>query len=731
MKLYIKILLIWSAFMLTLTPLHSERPKVGVVLMGGGAKGFAHIGALKVIEEAGIPIDYIAGTSMGAIVGGLYSIGYNSQALDSLARHQDWMHLLTDEVYRYNLSGTQKENAQTYIVSMNYEKQGIKLPSSIVSGQNIYNLMLDVTTGYHENVDFHRLPIPFSCVAADVKTGKEVVLSDGILPQALRASMAIPGFFSPVKIDSMLLIDGGILNNYPVDVVKKMGADIVIGVSFDKDEKKIEKNMGSFLELTHDFGNFLGNKKLEENLRNTDLSIRVKLDKYNIASFRSDEIDSIIRIGETTTRNMWNELIELKNKLGSDDEISIRQIKNPYIETDTLLIRSVFIEGLSAEDQQLVLNRLRIGPKTTRKDLQNMISRMYGTDLFSKVFYRLENQKPPYDVVLEIEKKDIRNLNVGVRFDTQGLASILLNSSIRVRTSLNSTFGVTARLNKNPYLQIDYSLSSTMLYKGGVRFKTSKNDINIFEKGRLAYNVGFYQNTLNVNFSEFHFYNMNLQLGMDIDYFYYLYELKNSGLPTLNLESKPYMNYVLNGTYDNLNSGYYPNRGFYFNFRYTMKTDNFYRFEGQKPMHSIKFTLIKPYAINRKITITPQIAGRIILSDTVPFIYSNLAGGQWDSHYLNQQISLQGLQGMEIFDKSLVKTELVLRYNIYKQHSLQAAINCTMHAENPQQLLDRRPILGGTLGYSYNTILGPLIIRFSYSDRTRKIYPFISAGYYF
>ena len=624
MNLFTKIFLIWSACMITLTPLHSERPKVGVVLMGGGAKGFAHIGALKVIEEAGIPIDYIAGTSMGAIVGGLYSIGYDSHDLDSLSKNQDWMHLLTDEIYRYNLYGSEKDKAQTYIVTMNYEKQGIKLPSSIVSGQNIYNLMLDVTTGYHESVDFHRLPIPFSCVAADVKTGKEVVLSDGILPQALRASMAIPGIFSPVKMDSMLLIDGGILNNFPVDVVRKMGADIVIGVSFDKDEKKIEKNMGSFLELTNDFGNFLGNEKLEENLRNTDLSIRVKLDKYNIASFRPEEVDSIIRIGETTTRNKWNELIELKNKLGSDDEISIRQIKNPHIGTDTLLIRSVYIEGLSAEDQQLVLNRLRIGPKTTRKELQNIISRMYGTDLFSKVFYRLENQKPPYDLVFEIEKKDIRNLNVGIRFDTQDLASILLNSTIRLRTSLNSTFEVTARLNKNPYLQINYSLSSTMLYKGGVQFKTSKNDINIYDKGRLAYNLGFYQNTLNVNFSELQFYNMNLRLGMDIDYFYYLYELKNSGLPDLNLESKPYMNYFLSGTYDNLNSSYYPTRGFYFNFRYAVKTDNFYRFEGHKPMQSIKFTFIKPHAINKKMTITPLIAGRIILSDTVPFIYSNL-----------------------------------------------------------------------------------------------------------
>lgn len=391
----------------------------------------------------------------------------------------------------------------------------------------------------------------------------------------------------------------------------------------------------------------------------------------------------------------------------------------------------MYIEGLSAEDQQLVLNRLRIGPKTTRKELQNIISRMYGTDLFSKVFYRLENQKPPYDLVFEIEKKDIRNLNVGIRFDTQDLASILLNSTIRLRTSLNSTFEVTARLNKNPYLQINYSLSSTMLYKGGVQFKTSKNDINIYDKGRLAYNLGFYQNTLNVNFSEFQFYNMNLRLGMDIDYFYYLYELKNSGLPDLNLESKPYMNYFLSGTYDNLNSSYYPTRGFYFNFRYAVKTDNFYRFEGHKPMQSIKFTFIKPHAINKKMTITPLIAGRIILSDTVPFIYSNLAGGQWDSHYLNQQISIQGLQGMEIFEKSLIKTELVLKYNFYKQHSVQATINCTMHDENIRQLPDRKPILGGTLGYSYNTIIGPLIVRFSYSDRTRKIYPFISAGYYF
>ena len=175
--------------------------------MGGGAKGFAHVGALKIIEEAGIPIDYIAGTSMGAIVGGLYSIGYDARALDSLIHKQDWMHLLSDDVYRYNLSGSEREKAQNYIVSINYAKEGIKLPSGIIEGQNILNLLLDVTTGYHEEMNFNKLPIPFRCVAADVKSGKEVVLDHGSLPIVLRSSMAIPGIFSPVRLDTMLLVE--------------------------------------------------------------------------------------------------------------------------------------------------------------------------------------------------------------------------------------------------------------------------------------------------------------------------------------------------------------------------------------------------------------------------------------------------------------------------------------------------------------------------------------------
>ena len=726
-----KYLIFLLAMLFFLSPASGQRKKVGVVLMGGGAKGFAHVGALKVLEEAGIPIDYIAGTSMGAIVGGLYSIGYDSRTLDSLIHKQDWMHLLTDDVYRYNLTGAEREKAQTYIVSINYAKQGIKLPSGIVDGQNILNLLLDLTTGYHDELNFRKLPIPFSCVAADVKSGKEVVLNSGSLPIAMRSSMAIPGFFSPVKLDSMLLIDGGILNNYPVDVVRKMGADIVIGISFEKDEKKVEKDMGSILELTHDFENFLGKEKFDQNLKNTDLPIRVNLGKYSIASFQMDEIDSILLKGETTARKKWDELMELKNNLGISDRNLTPQIHNPYIASDTLQLRSVHIEGLSATDEQLVLKRVHIKPKITRSELQNTVAQLYGTDLFSRVHYRLENTRPPYDLVLEVEKKNIRNLNVGIRFDTQDLASILLNTTIRLNTSLNSTFGVTARLNKNPYLMVDYSLNRTVLHKGGVKIKTAKNDINIFDKGKLAYNLGFYQNSIHVNFSEFYFYNIKLQLGANIDHFYYLYELKNARHPELNLETKPYINYLLSGSYDNLNNINSPTKGMYFNFRYTLTTNNFYQLEGKNPMQAFSFTFFKPIELNRKFTLSPQITGRIIVSDTVPFIYSNLVGGQWDNQYVNQQISLQGLQGMEIFKKSVVKTQVNLKYNINKSHGIQLALDYTLQHDNPLQILKGKAIFGGSLGYLYNTLIGPITLRLSYSDRTKEIYPYISAGYYF
>ena len=187
----VKWLVVVFACMLASIPVDAQRKRVAVVLSGGGAKGVAHVGALRVLEEAGIPVDYIVGTSMGSIIGGLYAIGYSAAQLDSMIQAQDWEFLLSDKVYRYDLPFTEKENDGKYLLSVSFDLRDMKKGQrGFVSGHNVYNLFSDLTVGYHDSLDFSTLPIPFACVAADMVHREEVVFHGGNLVQAMRASMA-------------------------------------------------------------------------------------------------------------------------------------------------------------------------------------------------------------------------------------------------------------------------------------------------------------------------------------------------------------------------------------------------------------------------------------------------------------------------------------------------------------------------------------------------------------
>ena len=212
-------------------PVVMARKKVAVVLSGGGAKGTAHIGALKVMEEAGIPIDYIVGTSMGAIVG-LYSIGYTAHQLDSMVNKQDWAFLLSDKLLPDEQTFMQKEQAGMYQLSFPFSiGKGKKfVGGGVINGQNLSNLFTELTVGYNVPLDFNDFPIPFACVATNVVNGEAVIFHQGLLDEAMRASMAIPAVFTPVRMDSMVLVDGGMVNNFPVNIAYEMGADVVIGI---------------------------------------------------------------------------------------------------------------------------------------------------------------------------------------------------------------------------------------------------------------------------------------------------------------------------------------------------------------------------------------------------------------------------------------------------------------------------------------------------------------------
>ena len=303
-----------------------SRPKVGLVLGGGGAKGAAEVGVLKVIERAGIPIDYIAGTSIGSIVGGLYATGYTATELDSIFRTQAWLSLLTDRREDYTIYPYKNENGVTYVfgfpvhVSDN-AKQGA---AGALYGHKI-EVMLDSLMGMRGFNEFESLKIPFRCVACDFRNVQEVVLSSGFPAMAMRASMAIPGVFKPVVWDDMRLVDGGMMNNLPVDVVKEMGADIVIAIDLQqKEQKERTTNLGMLERMADWIG--IGElvkwatrrpdiTKHKINVQRADLYINPVLGDYDAADFQHESVEEMLKMGEREGMNHWNELVALKRKL--------------------------------------------------------------------------------------------------------------------------------------------------------------------------------------------------------------------------------------------------------------------------------------------------------------------------------------------------------------------------------------------------------------------------------
>lgn len=298
-----------------------QRAKVGLVLGGGGAKGAAEVGVLKVIEEVGIPIDYIAGTSIGSIVGGLYAVGYRAADLDSMFRTQEWMNLLADREEEHKNEVISEEDGVVYVLGFPISRKNSRKEDKrfgAIRGDHIVELF-DSITGITDSVDFSQLPIPFRCVAVDVNNQQEVVLSKGYLSKCMRASMAIPGAFKPVQIDGRVLVDGGVLNNLPVDVVKAMGADVVIAV--DLTQNKHESRDFSLKEYTG-IGGWLDWvvsrpdwKKYNDNVKMVDVYINPNLAGYGSTSFGKKSIDEMIRIGETAGRKSRAALEALKKRI--------------------------------------------------------------------------------------------------------------------------------------------------------------------------------------------------------------------------------------------------------------------------------------------------------------------------------------------------------------------------------------------------------------------------------
>lgn len=738
MKKQIFSTLVLSIGLLLPFSLHSQeqRKKVGVVLSGGGAKGMAHIKALKVIEEAGIPIDYIAGTSMGAIVGGLYAIGYTPEQLDSMVRKQDWTFLLSDRIKRSAMSLTDRERSEKYTVSIPFTKTPKDAATGgIMKGQNLANLFSDLTVGYHDSIDFNKLPIPFACVAANVVNGEQIVFHDGILSTAMRASMAIPGVFTPVRQDSMVLVDGGIVNNYPADVVKAMGADIIIGVDVQNALKKADK-LNSVPDILGQIVDITCQSNHEKNVDLTDTYIRVNVDGYSSASFTPAAIDTLMRRGEEAAKDQWSSLLALKKKIGIAEDYTPKQ-HGPYSSLSnarTVYVTDISFSGVEVDDKKWLMKKCKLEENSdiSTQQIEQALYQLRGSQSYSSASYTLKETPEGYHLNFLLQEKYERRINLGIRFDSEEIASLLVNATADLKTRIPSRLALTGRLGKRYAARIDYTLEPMQQRNFNFSYMFQYNDINIYEEGDRAYNTTYKYHLAEFGFSDVWYKNFRFGLGLRFEYYKYKdFLFKKPEISDLKVESEHFLSYFAQVQYNTYDKGRFPSKGSDFRAAYSLYTDNMAQYNEHAPFSALNASWASVIPVTRRFSIIPSIYGRILIGRDFPYPLQNAIGGEVPGFYIPQQLPFAGVTNLELMDNTIMIASIKFRQRMGAIHYLTLTGNYGLTDSNFFDILKGKQLFGISAGYGMDSIFGPLEISLGYSNQTDKGSCFVNLGYYF
>ena len=713
-----------------------KRKKVAVVLSGGGAKGVAHIGALKVIEEAGIPIDIITGTSMGSIVGGLYSIGYRADVLDSIVRAQDWNTLLLDREDLSLQRIAEREKQNTYMISTGItlkKNKGLSATGGIIKGKNLHSLFERLTSGYNDSIDFNTLPIPFACVATDMVTFTEYDFHSGVLPQAMRASMAIPAVFTPVRIGGMVLVDGGMRNNYPADVAREMGADIIIGVAVP-DEDKTAEDLGSTTSILKRIVDYNTKNKYDENVSITDVYIPVNTHNYSAASFNSAAIDTLINRGEEAARGHWDELVALRERIGNYKPKP--QTPVVLLSPDSVKITSVEFVDVSPIDEKYIRAKfhLRANDRLTSRQAELVTTAMRVDLFYQEPSFHLSKTEDGMKAVFTGGQKKASQLNLGVRFDTEEMVAMQVNADIPMRRALMTDVDLTLRLGMRIMARLDVAFYPGHLMRPTLSYIFHRDEINIYEKGEKDYNFSYNQHAAELAVLNFNVRNFTISGGIRWDYYHFPHVLKgnkDSETSKRAFDDDHFFSYYGRLDYNSENDWYFPARGSKLHAQYVYYTDDFAGLKGKAGMHDVSGMWRKSFTMGERFTLQPMLYGRMLFGSERPGILGNMIGGQWFGHKLAWQMPFAGVNYLEHVDPYLVAMQLQAQQRLGKNNYVLLRMAAAQQADDLENLLDRSTLLGSSLSYYYNTMFGPLGASVGYSNKTKEPYFYINLGFVF
>ena len=740
------------------------RPKVGIVLGGGGAKGAAHIGALKYIEEIGLPVDYVAGTSMGSIIGGLYALGYSPDEIEQFISQLDWSKYMTNSIDRLDISSADKQRRSTYLANIPFNHGQLfdrirqirmedeanngpsfiaSLPDSFIGGTDLLNLFNSLCIGYQDPMDFNDFPIPFACVATNLTTGDPVVLRSGKFPEAIRASMAIPGVFSPMVIDGKVLVDGGLVNNFPADICREMGADIIIGIEVAQGMIKDASKLKSLPQLFSQMKNIVVKGHNEENRQLCDLYIHPEVNDFNMLSFSTQAIDTIVNRGYACAAKYQKELLTLKRYIDSFEpaEKILQNAKAQYVTDDTIQLEAITMDNVSPKEFKWLFrkSKLHLNQDITDNDIQRAINIFKGTGVFSGIEYRLSpsqdghmTAKPKdFDLHLNFHPSEPHCLSLGFNYNSEESAALILNLGIGQNKFSGLKFNLTSRLGLHTKVNSTVTWAGLSLANFNLSYDFSRAKYSVLSNNKSEALI-LHQHRFRFFISEFHLRNIQTSVGIESERSSYPIS------PLLGNEphaDKAQLRSSIWGPFaklkfDNMNDAYFASTGI------LAEMDVHERIirGAEAPFTDLGLAFKYHYTVG-KFTFVPQVYTRFLMGDSIPYTYNNIIGGEVYGRYHDFQLPFVGINNTTLAKNQCAILRLDVRYRLLKKHYITASGNFVRSADNFGTLFsfDDEGIsnYGCGVKYSYDSHLGPISFGLNYSNITRDFCSYFSLGYVF
>ncbi|KIA98234.1 patatin [Flavobacterium sp. KMS] len=712
----------------------SYRPKIGLVLSGGGAKGFAHIGVLKVLEEAGIKIDYIGGTSMGSIIGGLYASGYNASQIDSIFKRTNFDDLINDYIPRSSKNFYEKRNDELYAIILPFSNFKIGIPEALSKGMYNYNLLSSLTRNVRHIRDFNQLPTPFLCIATNIETGEEVLLNKGNLAQAMIASAAFPSLFSPVEIDGKLLVDGGVVNNYPIKEVRNLGADIIIGVDVQDDlldRTKLKDATRILVQIT----NLQSIDKMKRKIKNTDIYIKPDIKEYGVISF--DKGEQIIRRGEDATFATYEKIKALVEKQGYYKKPELK------VASDTLQIEDINCNHLENFTHEYITSKLRFkaGSKITYSDLLKGVNNINATQNFSAISYSLDPNGTRDDLNLTLKENPTQTyLKFGLHYDGLYKSAILVNLTHRKTLFKNDITSLDIILGDNFRYNLDYYIENGFNISFGFKSRLTQFNRNITQELSSPLLKSTDPNLVNVDFlditNQAYFQTLFVQkflIGGGVEYKYLKIHSKTLAAIDPNIDKSSYFSLFGYMNYDTFDNKDFPKRGWGFsgNIQSYLFSSNYTNvFE---PFSTAKAEIGVAKTIFNKATVVFKAnAGLTFGQTSVPFF--NYVLGGYGYYKLDNFNYFYGYDFLSLAGNSLIKAEATFDYEIFKKNHINFTANFANLGNNIFEGVEWVSVpkyTGYAVGYGLETIIGPIEIKYSWSPENTKGYTWFKIGFVF